>query len=291
MEQSVSTQVKRILWLIMIANLAVALLKIGIGYTIYSTSLTADGYHSLTDGISNIAGLIGIALATKPVDLDHPYGHRKFEMLTSLFIGGMLLIITVNIVVEAVTNIINPVVPQFGYEAIVALLATLAVNIAVSNYEYRQGKRLNSYILIADSIHTRSDIYVSLGVLITLVGLKLGAPPLIDPLASLIVAGFIAAAAMKIIKSTTDVLVDHVAVDLQLITNIVLSFPQVRDVHDIRSRGTDSALFLDMHIVIDPEMNVEEAHDLVHQIEAELKNQINPQLQALIHTEPFVEAE
>ncbi|MDU4962566.1 MAG: cation diffusion facilitator family transporter [Sporomusaceae bacterium] len=290
-QQDVSHQVKKVLWLILAANCLVALTKIGIGVSIQSSSMTADGYHSLTDGISNVVGLIGIALAAKPVDSDHPYGHKKFEFLTGLFIGGMLLVITVNILVEAVAKILNPVTPQFGAESLMALLATLIVNILVSSYENKQGHKLNSYILIADSLHTRSDIYVTLGVLLTLVGIKLGAPPLIDPLASIIVAGFIAHAAVDIIKSTSAVLVDQAAIDLPLIESITMSFPQVRDVHDIRSRGSESALFIDMHILIDPEMSIAAAHDLVHQIEEKLKEEINPSLQALIHAEPDNEIE
>lgn len=280
-------QVQKILWLIFGANLLVALIKIVMGSYIQSSSMTADGYHSLTDGVSNVVGLIGIALAAKPVDLDHPYGHKKFEFLTGLFIGGMLLVITVNIVIQAISKILNPVIPQIGFEAIVALIATLAVNIIVSVFEYRQGKRLNSYILIADSLHTRSDIYISLGVLFTLLGIKWGAPPLIDPLASLIVSGFIAHAAIEIIKSTTDILVDRAAIDLALIEQTTLSFPQVKDVHDIRSRGSECSIYIDMHIEIDPLMSIEEAHELVHQIEEKLRKEINPTIQALIHTEPY----
>ena len=287
MPQDSAKQVKKVLWLILAANLLVAVTKILIGHSIQSTSMTADGYHSLTDGVSNVVGLIGIAFAAKPVDSDHPYGHKKFEFLTGLFIGGMLLVITTNIILEAIAKILEPVTPQFGADTIAALVATLVINVIVSVYEYRQGQRLNSYILIADSLHTRSDIYVSLGVLLTLLGIKLGAPPLIDPIASIIVAGFIAHAALEIIKSTSDILVDRAAVDLVLIESVTMTFSQVKDVHGIRSRGSESALFIDMHIEIDPLMSIEEAHELVHQIEEKLKEEINPTIQALIHTEPY----
>jgi cation diffusion facilitator family transporter len=287
MPQNSAKQVKNVLWLILVANLLVAVTKILLGNHIQSTSMTADGYHSLTDGVSNVVGLIGIAFAAKPVDSDHPYGHKKFEFLTGLFIGGMLLVITANITLEAIAKIIEPVTPQFGADTIAALVATLVINVIVSVYEYRQGQRLSSYILIADSLHTRSDIYVSLGVLLTLLGIKLGAPPLIDPIASLIVAGFIAHAAIEIIKSTSDILVDRAAVDLVLIEKITMTFSQVLDVHEIRSRGSESALFIDMHIEIDPLMSIAESHALVHQIEKRLQDEINPTIQTLIHTEPY----
>ena len=94
-------QVKKILWQILLANLFVAIAKVIIGTAIQSASMTADGYHSLTDGASNVVGLIGISLAAKPVDAAHPYGHGKYEFLTSLFIGIMLLIIAGKIGFEA----------------------------------------------------------------------------------------------------------------------------------------------------------------------------------------------
>ena len=220
MLQQEAKQVKKVLWSILLANIAVAIVKIVIGNMIQSASMAADGFHSLTDGISNVVGLIGITLASKPVDQDHPYGHKKYECISGLFIGGMLLVIAAQITFEAITRILEPVIPQFGIEALAALIVTIIINIVVCVYEYRQGKRLNSYILISDSLHTKSDIYVSLGVLSTLVLLKLGAPPIIDPITSIIVAGFIVNAAIEIIKSTSDILVDKIAVDVDLVKSI-----------------------------------------------------------------------
>jgi len=287
MSQDSTTQVKKVLWLILFANLIVAVTKIIIGSVIQSSSMTADGFHSLTDGVSNIVGLIGINLAAKPVDVNHPYGHKKYEFLTSLFIGGMLLVIVAKIVLEAMERIVDPITPQFGMETIAVLIATLVVNIVVCVYENRQGKRLNSYILISDSLHTKSDIYVSLGVLLTLIGIKLGAPPIIDPIMSIIVGGFIVRAAVDIIKSNSEVLVDKAAVDLAFIKDVATGFSQVVDVHEIRSRGSEPDLFVDMHIIIDPSMRTEEAHELVHKIEEKLKAEINPHIQVMVHTEPF----
>jgi cation diffusion facilitator family transporter len=248
--------------------------------------MTADGFHSLTDGVSNVVGLIGIRLASKPVDQDHPYGHKKYECITSLFIGGMLFVIAAQIMIEAISRFLEPVVPQFGLETLAALVATIIINIVVCVYEFKQGKRLNSYILISDSLHTKSDIYVSLGVLSTLVFLKLGAPPIIDSITSILVAGFIANAAINIIKSTSDILVDKIAVDVDLVKTIAISFEQVIDVHEIRSRGSDGNLFIDMHIVIDAAMSIEAAHELVHAIEEKLKGEIGSHLEVMIHTEP-----
>ena len=197
------------------------------------------------------------------------------------------MLIAVQIVTEAIEKIRHPVIPDFGAETVAVLIITLLINIVICRYEYRQGQKLNSVILMSDSLHTKSDIYVSLGVLFTLIGIKLGAPAIIDPIASLVVGGFIVHAAKEIIKSTSDVLVDKAAIDLELIQAVTTSFPEVKDVHDIRSRGSEFAPFVDMHIEIDPTMSIEASHDLVHAIEAKLKQEINPHLQVLIHTEPY----
>ncbi len=282
-------QVKKVLWYILFANIFVAVVKIIIGNMIQSASMTADGYHSLTDGVSNVVGIIGISLAAQPVDEKHPYGHRKYECITGLFIGGMLLAIVANIVMEAVPKLMNPVVPQVSLESLVALVVTVVINILVCWYEYRAGKRLNSFILVSDSLHTRSDIYVSVGVLFTLVAIKLGAPPVIDPITSLVVAAFIVKAAIEIIQSTSAILLDSNAVDAELVEATVRAFPQVINVHKIRSRGTETHLFIDMHIVIDPEMSIAQAHALVHDIDAKLKSEIGPHLETMIHTEPYSE--
>lgn len=280
-------QVRKILWLILLANWSVAIVKIIVGNMVSSNSMTADGYHSLTDGASNIIGLIGIYYASQPDDIDHPYGHQKFETLTGLIIAGMLFYVFVQIMYSAIDKFINPALPQITVESLVMLVVTLCVNIFVSRYEYIQGKKLNSYILISDSMHTKSDIYVSIGVLITLLGIKLGLPAIIDPLVSLVVAGFIIHAAIEIFKSSSEILVDKAAVSPEIIKEIIQKFTEIYDVHKIRSRKSNNLLFIDMHLMIDPNMNIEKSHQLVHDIETILKERLQQKIQITAHLEPF----
>lgn len=280
-------RIKKVLWVILFANLGVALLKIAIGSIIKSTSMTADGFHSLTDGASNIIGLIGINFASKPVDEDHPYGHKKFETLAGLFIAGMLLIIGVNIIYNAITRFINPITPKVTFESLISLIITLGVNIFVCTYEYSQGKKLKSNILISDSLHTKSDIYVSIGVIFTLICIKLGLPPIIDPIASLVVSGFILHAASEIFKSTSDVLVDKAVVDINKVKEVTMEFNQVRGVHKIRSRGCDNDIYIDMHLLTEPNMSVEQSHELIHDIEKRMQSEIDGNIQIIAHVEPF----
>lgn len=287
MQNTTLQKIKWVLWVILFANLAVAAVKIVVGQLIQSASLTADGFHSMTDGISNIVGLIGIQFAAQPVDEKHPYGHRKYEVLTGLFIGFMLLVIAALVLYEAISKFANPVTPDITLASLVALVATLFINVFVCIYEYRQGQKLNSAILISDSLHTRSDVYVSISVLFTLLGIKFGLPPIIDPIASLVVAAFIIRAAFEIIRSTSDVLVDKVAADSDKIRDIALSFAEVHGVHDIRSRGTDQEIYIDMHVLIDPNMAIADSHKLSHAVERKICQELQVSARVMIHIEPF----
>ncbi|MGO0834590.1 cation diffusion facilitator family transporter [Clostridioides difficile] len=280
-------KVKQVLWIILFANFAVALLKIIIGNQIKSYSMTADGFHSLSDGASNIVGLIGIFFASKPKDKNHPYGHKKFEIITSLFISGMLFVIAIKIILSAVLRIANPVVPAITIESLIALIITLFINIFVCMYEYRIGTKLNSYVLILDSLHTRSDIFVSLGVLVTLVGVKLGFPVIIESIVPIIISAFIIYSAYGIFRPSIGILVDRVAVDEDYIKEIVFEFNEVRDVHNIRSRGSKSSIYIDMHVMVDPFISVEQSHDLTHKIEKQIQEEINENAQVIVHIEPF----
>lgn len=280
-------KVKQVLWIILFANFAVALLKIIIGNQIKSYSMTADGFHSLSDGASNIVGLIGIFFASKPKDKNHPYGHKKFEIITSLFISGMLFVIAIKIILSAVLRIANPVVPAITIESLIALIITLFINIFVCMYEYRIGTKLNSYVLISDSLHTRSDIFVSLGVLVTLVGVKLGFPVIIESIVPIIISAFIIYSAYGIFIPSIGILVDRVAVDEDYIKEIVFEFNEVRDVHNIRSRGSKSSIYIDMHVMVDPFISVEQSHDLTHKIEKQIQEEINENAQVIVHIEPF----
>lgn len=282
-------KVQQILFIILLANLLVAALKLIVGSIIKSASMTADGFHSLSDGSSNIVGLIGIHFASQPEDERHPYGHNKYETLAGLFISFMLFFVGGKVILDAIGRFKVPIIPEITIASIVVLIFTLIINIVVSVTEYRKGKELNSQILISDSMHTRSDIYISLGVLITLIGIKLGLPPIIDPIASLVVAGFIINAGYEIFKENSDVLLDSVAIDSGEIRDVVMSLEDVKDAHKIRSRGGLNDLNIDLHILVDSKLDIEKSHELVHDIEDLIKENFNRNSQVIVHVEPYEE--
>ena len=280
-------KVKNILLFILVANLAVTVMKIVVGSLTNSSSVLADGFHSLSDSASNIVGIVGISIAARPKDKTHPYGHTKFEMLSSLFIGMMMVFIALKIVAEAILQIKNPESLNMTTISFVILIITLIINIIVTKYEYSVGKKVNSYILVSDSLHTKSDVYVSLGVLITLICIKLGFPVIIDKLVSFVVGIFILHGAYEIFKSTISILVDSAVIDENIIREIVVEFSEIKYIKNIRSRGCENNIYIDMDIMVEPDMTVEKSHELTHNIENTMREKLNKNIQVATHIEPF----
>jgi cation diffusion facilitator family transporter len=278
--------IQKVLWLVLVLNWAVAAAKIIYGYMTGSTSMTADGFHSLADGTSNIIGLIGIHFCSQPTDEDHPYGHKKYETLFALGIAAMLLIVAFNLGKAGIGRIINPIAPQVDILSFAVMIITVMVNITVMIYEYRRGKQMQSDILIVDSMHTRADIFTSLSVIVALVCVKLDFP-IIDPIITLIISGFIAYSAFIIIRQESGILCDAVAItDTKKIEAIVMKIKGVKSCHKIRTRGRPDDVYLDLHIQIACDMTMLDSHLLSHAIQKEIMNAFPQIVDVLVHVEP-----
>jgi cation diffusion facilitator family transporter len=277
--------IQKVLWLVLVLNWAVAAAKIIYGYMTDSTSMTADGFHSLADGTSNIIGLIGIHFCSQPTDENHPYGHKKYETLFALGIAAMLLIVAFNLIKAGIGRIINPIAPQVDILSFAVMIITVMVNITVMIYEYRRGKQMQSDILIVDSMHTRADIFTSLSVIVALVCVKLGFP-IIDPIITLIISGFIAYSAFIIIRQESGILCDAVAItDTKKIEAIVMKIKGVKSCHKIRTRGRPDDVYLDLHIQIVWDMTMLDSHLLSHTIQKEIMNTFPQIVDVLVHME------
>ncbi len=279
-------KVRGVLLIVLILNWAVALAKILYGRFIHAFSITADGFHSLADGTSNIIGIVGIYLACQPVDKEHPYGHKKYETFFSLIIAVLLFYISFELIRQGIKRISNPVMPNIDAISFAIMVVTLAVNMLVMRYEYRWGKDLKSDILISDSMHTRADILTSCSVILGLVVIKLGFE-IIDPLVTMLVAIFIAYSGFKIAKQSSDVLCDTTPiVDEKKVSDIVLSIRGVRTCHKIRARGRPDDIYIDLHVQVSADMHVNTAHKLSYVIENEIKKNLPDVSDVLVHIEP-----
>ena len=280
-------KIRKILVVVLILNWAVALAKIIYGLSSRCFSMTADGFHSLSDGTSNIIGIVGIHLACQPVDKDHPYGHKKYETLFSLGIAAMLFIVSFNLLRQGFQRLQHPVFFQTDLGSFAVMLITLAINIYVMRYEYKKGVALKSDILVSDSLHTRADIFTSLSVIVSLIVTKLGFP-LIDPLVTILISLFIGYAAFKIAKQSSDVLCDTaVFMDDQKVKDIVLKIDGVATCHKIRSRGRVDDVYIDLHVQVNPSMHIDDAHKVSYRIEEAIKSAIPGITDVVVHMEPL----
>jgi cation diffusion facilitator family transporter len=277
-------RIKQVLWQILGANLLVAAAKIVVGLATGSISMVADGFHSTMDGSSNVLGLVGLAIASRPPDQDHPYGHQKFETFATLGIGLLLLLAGWNIFTSAVSRLTVGGAPEVTGVSFAVMLVTMLVNWLVTRYEHRWGDELRSPILLADAAHTRSDIFVSLSVLAGLIAVKLGWP-WIDAAVALVIVVVIGHTGWQIIRSASRVLSDTAVVDPATVAKIARSVEGVKSTHKIRSRGTDQAIYLDLHIQVDGSMAVEEAHRLGHLVQARLIEELGI-TDVVVHVEP-----
>src|SRR4029453_1498797 len=195
-------------------NLVVALCKLVMGFLSGTLAMMADGFHSLLHASSNVIGILGLSIAIKPPDAGHPYGHRKFEAVASIIISFFMFLASFEVLSEALRRILSkaPHLPEVGPASYLIMIATLAINLFVSRYEAKKGRELRSPLLLADSKHTLSDIYVSLAVIATLVAVQLKFP-LFDLLASLAIVIVIFRAGFGIIMAHLGTLVDAAILD------------------------------------------------------------------------------
>ena len=280
------SRIRWVLIIVLVLNWAVAAAKMIVGFLTRCQSMTADGFHSLSDGTSNIIGLIGIALSARPIDEDHPYGHKKYETFFSLGIAALLMLVSFNLIRESFTRLFHPAVPQVDLRSFIVMIVTIVVNALVMKYEYKQGKDLRSDLLVADSMHTRADIYTSFSVIVALIGIKLGFP-IIDPIATFIISIFIGYAAFEIIKDASKILCDTVAImDSDKISTIVMDVKGVKACHKIRTRGRPDDICIDLHVQVDSAMHIDEAHKVSYAVEEALKKNIPEATDVLVHIEP-----
>ena len=284
------SEVQLVLYRVLFLNLAVALVKIALGYYTGAVSIVSDGFHSLTDSASNVVALVGVSIARRPPDANHPYGHRKYETMASLGILVFLIVVLVEVLTAAADRVVNGGTPRVFPEGIGLMTATLIVNLFVVSYELREGRRLKSEVLRADAKHTRSDVLTTGAVLGALLGVWWGYP-LLDPMAALLVAGFIGHACWGIAQEASRILSDEVVIAERDVREVVQSVTGVIGCEKIRTRGSADYAFLDLHLWLDGNMPLKTAHAASHVVKDRLMTKFPQLVDVVIHIEPPPAAE
>ncbi|MFH0977689.1 MAG: cation diffusion facilitator family transporter [Candidatus Woesearchaeota archaeon] len=277
--------VVRVLWITFFLNIVVVVFKIVFGLMINSLSMVADGLHSVMDSASNIICLIGLRIASKPADKDHPYGHRKFETLTTIMIAVFLMIASFELLKSSISRFVSGSAPNITIASFVVLAGTLVINFFVATYERKKASYFQSVLLKADSAHTFSDIWVTISVLFGFIFIKMGFP-IADSVIALVIAVVIAFSGFKIIRSTTAVLSDAKALDEQDIAAIVNRTDGITGFHKIRTRSLGNETLLDLHIMVRGNTTVRKGHSIAKVLESALKQKFPHVKDITIHVDP-----
>ncbi|MFZ5470645.1 MAG: cation diffusion facilitator family transporter [Myxococcota bacterium] len=280
-----NSAVRRVLASILVANWVVAAAKLAVGLWARSAAVTADGLHSFIDGSSNVIGLVAMSIASRPADDDHPYGHGKFEALASLAIGAMVGIGMLELGRMAIDALVHDRHPDVGPQMAAVMVGTLVVNLIVTMVERRLGEKLKSPLLLADARHTLSDVFVTLAVLSSLVLVWLGVPRA-DGAVALLVMGFVAFVAYGIVRQAVAILSDSARLDPATVSTVSAAVEGVRRVKDVRSRGMEGSVYVDLKIEVDPALTTAQAHSVADEVERALCARFPEVVDVVVHVEP-----
>lgn len=276
--------VQRVVLLEFAVNIAVAAVKIAVGSLARNLTVISDGLHGLLDGLNNVFGLIGLRFSYRPADEEHPYGHRKVEALMALAVGAVMALASWEILRAVAARWFSDGAPpphRFDPMFAGAIVATFIANIAISQYEIRQGRKLKSPFLVADATHTRSHVAMDVLALISLV--FAGTYSWVDSALALVVVAFILRAGWTIVRDNTTILIDTVQIDSEPIRRTAESVAGVENCHAVRSHGMPDDVHLDLHIVIEPGLSAEAAQEIESSVRKALFERFSQVTNVSIH--------
>jgi cation diffusion facilitator family transporter len=277
--------VRRVLLGVLLANLAVVVVKFLVGFGIGSLAVVGDAVHSSVDAINNLFGLAVVRFASKGPDAEHPYGHAKFESLGALLIVVFLSLSVFELLRGAWARLVEGAPSlRISTEQVLLLLFTLLINLWVVWYETRAGKRLRSPILLADASHTRVDVFITITVLGGLYLTHLGYP-MADPILAIIVVFLVIRVGWEIVGHSLPTLVDGAAVDAPSIRIAAEAVEGVRSAYAIRSRTAAALSFAEVTIAVDGSQNVMTAHAIADAVEEKLRGDLGF-YHVQVHVEP-----
>jgi cation diffusion facilitator family transporter len=279
-------QIRRILAVVLALNLAVAAAKLGYGFISGSVAMSADGFHSLLDAFANVVGIVGIAVAARPPDREHHFGHGRYETLASMAIGAIMAVGVLEIVQSALGRWQAGETPEVTRLSFGVMLGTMAINAGVTIWERRAARRLRSDLLEADARHTGSDVLVSAAVILGLIGERMGLKGA-DAAVSLVVAGMVAWAAWGILREASLVLTDAATdVEPKALLEAILAAPGAITAHNLRVRSSGGRNWVEVHITVAPDLTVKQAHEVSTGVEEAIRDEVGPETQTIVHVEP-----
>ena len=287
-------EIFRITWIGSIVNFLLLIVKFLAGIIGHSAAMVADAVHSLSDFVTDIIVSLFVRISGKPEDEGHDYGHGKYETLATAIIGIILFFVGVGILVNGATSVINtlngkPLAPPSILALIVAGVSIITKE-ALYQYTVIKGEHLNSQALTANAWHHRSDAFSSIGTLAGIGGaICLGEKwRVLDPIAAIIVSLFIMKVSIKLLKPCVDELLERSlpAETENKILDIILSFSEVSSPHHLRTRRIGNNIAIEVHIRMDGNISLLDAHTLASKIEQRLKAEFGEKTHIGVHMEP-----
>ena len=277
-----------------IGNLVLLTFKFVAGIIAHSAAMTADAVHSLSDFLTDLIVLVFVRIGAKPQDASHDYGHGKFETLATLFVALALIGAAIGIIVSGAVKFARwlqgETLEMPGTLALWAALLSIVVKEVLYRYTAARGKALESPAVVANAWHHRSDALSSIGAAIGIGGaLLLGKKwAVLDPLASIVVGGMLVKVALDLLKTSAGELTDMSLPEEteQEIEDIIRSFPEVTEPHNLRTRRIGNRIAIEAHVRLAGEMTLHDAHEIVSAIEHKIKDRFGSGTLVTIHMEP-----
>lgn len=285
--QKVATRVSVVT---IIVNAVLALFKLVAGLVAHSNAMISDAVHSASDVFSTIVVIIGIHLASKESDKEHPYGHERLECVAALLLAMVLFITGLGIGADALNTILQGDYDSLktpGLLALIAAFISIATKEAMFWYTKINAKKIDSSALMADAWHHRSDAFSSIGALIGIAGARHGVP-VMDSIASLVIFVFIVKAAYDIFKDAVDKMVDHACDEEteQQIKECVKQEKEVLSVDLLQTRVFGNKVYVDVEIGVDGSYTLQKAHDIAEQVHENIEREFPKVKHIMVHVNP-----
>lgn len=282
--------IKKAVWVGLVCNVVLSAAKILAGWLASSQAVLADGIHSLSDLVTDVALLVGVKYWSAPPDECHPYGHQRIEALVTVAIALVLALAAVEIGYEAIVSLRTPSHNRPGIFALLAVCLSIVVKEALYRWTLIVGKKTRSQALQANAWHHRTDALSSIPATVAVVVSMLW-PKLdyVDGVGALVVSLFILKASWDIAKPALAELIDQGASKETIlrIKEIATGTDGVLDVHKIRTRFQGPGLYMDLHIMVDPKLSVQEGHTISGKVKTRLLELIPDSADVVIHLEHY----
>jgi cation diffusion facilitator family transporter len=292
--QSANRSIRRVTYAGMLVNALLAVVKCTVGLSVGAMSLFADGIHSLSDLLTDIAVLIGIHLGSREPDAEHPYGHGRLETFATAFVAVVLIVVGGGMIYKA--SAVIATMHATGIETAtistwviwISLLSVISKEV-VYQWTRRVAIRAHSSVVYANAWHHRSDALSSVAVIIGAMTVKLGYPHG-DQLGAIVVGLMIIWVGVKVIGQCFSEFAERAvdATTVEHIQTIIASEKRIRSWHKLRTRSAGREIFVDLHIQVDPELSVLEAHEISDSLEHALHEQMPQPVNVIVHIEPDI---